>query len=102
MVKLHSWLRGVDLPSVACSSFCGPSDRFFEDLRLTLLQLDLLTHLEMVMRTEKPPLAGREHIMFRSYYHPVKVRMPCCRTALRKPFSLFLSSRRQGVSSGMS
>ncbi|KYK67539.1 putative splicing factor 3b, subunit 3, 130kD [Toxoplasma gondii TgCatPRC2] len=39
---------------------------------LTKHELDLFTHLEMVMRSEKPPLAGREHIMFRSYYHPAK------------------------------
>ncbi|PFH38689.1 putative splicing factor 3b, subunit 3 [Besnoitia besnoiti] len=39
---------------------------------LTKHEMDLFTHLEMVLRTEKPPLGGREHIMFRSYYHPVK------------------------------
>lgn len=35
-------------------------------------ELDFFHHLEMIMRNEKPPLCGREHIMFRSYYRPVK------------------------------
>lgn len=39
---------------------------------LTKEELDFFHHLEMVMRTEAPPLAGRDHLMFRSYYHPLK------------------------------
>ncbi|OEH77815.1 splicing factor 3b subunit [Cyclospora cayetanensis] len=35
-------------------------------------ELDFFHHLEMVMRSEAPPLAGRDHLMFRSYYHPLK------------------------------
>jgi splicing factor 3B subunit 3 len=34
-------------------------------------EVDFLQHLEMFMRTERAPLAGREHIMFRSFYQPV-------------------------------
>eukprot|EP01068_Selenidium_serpulae_P012069 Selendium_serpulae@DN5765_c0_g1_i4.p1 len=35
-------------------------------------EVQLMQYLEMMMRTENPPLCGREHIMFRSYYNPVK------------------------------
>lgn len=33
---------------------------------------DFFQHLEMHMRAENPPLAGRDHISYRSYYYPVK------------------------------
>ena len=39
--------------------------------RFRAAQVDFLQHLEMFMRTERAPLAGREHIMFRSFYQPV-------------------------------
>ena len=32
----------------------------------------MITHLEMHMRVEAPPLLGREHLGFRSFYAPVK------------------------------
>lgn len=35
-------------------------------------ELELTQHLEIILRSEKPPLCGREHIFFRSYYHPVQ------------------------------
>lgn len=41
--------------------FCIPQDE------------DFFQHLEMYMRQEHPPLGGREHLSFRSYYFPVKV-----------------------------
>jgi len=34
--------------------------------------VDFFTHLEMHMRQELPPLLGRDHLAFRSYYFPVK------------------------------
>lgn len=34
---------------------------------------DFFQHLEMHMRSENPPLCGRDHLSFRSYYFPVKV-----------------------------
>ncbi|CAH0482135.1 unnamed protein product [Peronospora belbahrii] len=34
--------------------------------------VDFYTHLEMYMRQEKPPLCGRDHLSYRSYYIPVK------------------------------
>lgn len=37
-------------------------------------QVDLLQHLEMAMRTAMPPLCGRDHVAYRSYYSPCKVR----------------------------
>ena len=40
----------------------------------TAEDVDFFHHLEMFMRSELPALAGNEHIMYRSYYHPVK----CC------------------------
>lgn len=33
---------------------------------------DFFQHLEMHIRSEIPPLCGRDHLAFRSYYHPVK------------------------------
>lgn len=35
--------------------------------------IELLQTIEMHMRTEAPPLAGREHLAYRSYYVPCKV-----------------------------
>ena len=35
---------------------------------------DFFQHLEMHMRSEHPPLCGRDHLSYRSYYSPVKVR----------------------------
>jgi len=34
--------------------------------------VELLSHLEMHMRQELPPLLGRDHMAYRSYYFPVK------------------------------
>jgi splicing factor 3B subunit 3 len=34
--------------------------------------VDLFSHLEMHMRTYNPPLCGRDHLAFRSFYFPVK------------------------------
>ncbi|XP_067652800.1 splicing factor 3B subunit 3 [Haliotis asinina] len=33
---------------------------------------DFFQHLEMYMRSEYPPLCGRDHLAYRSYYYPVK------------------------------
>ena len=35
--------------------------------------VDFFSHLEMHLRQEHAPLCGRDHMMFRSYYFPVKV-----------------------------
>ncbi|CAB1323273.1 unnamed protein product [Coregonus sp. 'balchen'] len=37
-----------------------------------ILDHDFFQHLEMHMRSEFPPLCGRDHLSFRSYYFPVK------------------------------
>jgi len=34
--------------------------------------VEFFSHLEMHMRQENPPLCGRDHLAFRSYYFPVK------------------------------
>ncbi|KAI9916391.1 hypothetical protein PsorP6_018104 [Peronosclerospora sorghi] len=34
--------------------------------------VDFYTHLEMYMRQEQPPLCGRDHLSYRSYFIPVK------------------------------
>lgn len=34
---------------------------------------DFFQNLEMHMRAENPPICGRDHLSFRSYYYPVKV-----------------------------
>ncbi|CEM36001.1 unnamed protein product [Vitrella brassicaformis CCMP3155] len=39
---------------------------------VTREDVDFFQHLELHLRQEKPPLCGRDHIMFRSYYTPVK------------------------------
>ena len=44
--------------------------------------VDLFQHLEMHLRTEDPPICGRHHLMFRSFYHPVKVNSPVLRFRL--------------------
>lgn len=43
--------------------------------------IDFFQHLEMHMHSELPSLVGRDHLSYRSYYLPVKVR--CCVVALR-------------------
>jgi splicing factor 3B subunit 3 len=34
--------------------------------------VDFLSHVEMHMRQEHPPLAGRDHLAYRGAYFPVK------------------------------
>jgi len=34
--------------------------------------VDFFSHLEMHLRQENPPLCGRDHLTYRSYYFPVK------------------------------
>lgn len=53
---------------------------------------DFFQHLEMHMRSEFPPMCGRDHLSFRSYYFPVKVGFPVA--SLRPAFRLKFSSRR--------
>ena len=45
-------------------------------------ELDFFQHLEMFVRAEKPPLCGREHIMYRSFHFPVQA----CRMAMGREF----------------
>ncbi len=33
---------------------------------------EFFTTLELAMRKERPPLCGRDHLMYRSFYFPVK------------------------------
>lgn len=35
-------------------------------------QLNFFQHLEMYMRSENPPLCGRDHLAYRSFYFPIK------------------------------
>lgn len=48
---------------------------------------DFFQHLEMHMRSEFPPLCGRDHLSFRSYYFPVKVAI--CWSCFYMSFHLF-------------
>lgn len=34
--------------------------------------VDFFSHIEMHLRQENPPLLGRDHLAYRSYYFPVK------------------------------
>ena len=36
--------------------------------------IDFFLHLEMYMRAENLPISGRDHMMFRSFYGPCKVK----------------------------
>jgi splicing factor 3B subunit 3 len=60
--------KGVEL--IYCATTMGGICAFvpFE----TKEDLDFFTHLEMFLRIEAQPLAGRDHVMFRSSYAPVK------------------------------
>lgn len=40
---------------------------------LLLQEFEFFQNLEMHMRVEYPPLCGRDHLAYRSYYFPVKV-----------------------------
>lgn len=53
--------------------------------------IDFFQHLEMHLRAEQPSLCGRDHISYRSYYLPVKVRYlaVACRN-LSRFFLVFL------------
>lgn len=52
-----------------------------DKIRITILMdymfqdHDFFQHLEMHMRSENPPLCGRDHLSFRSYYYSVKVKL---------------------------
>ncbi|XP_062501409.1 splicing factor 3B subunit 3-like [Corticium candelabrum] len=37
-----------------------------------ITDIDFFQHLEMHMRQEHPPLCGRDHLHYRSYYFPCK------------------------------
>ena len=52
-------------------------------------EVDFFVHLEMYMRMEVQPLAGRDHQMFRSIYGPVKciVDGDLCEEFSSLPFS---------------
>ena len=54
---------------------------------------DFFQALEMHLRSENPPLCGRDHLAFRSFYFPVKViyLTPSCVT--EKKITFFLSFR---------
>lgn len=43
--------------------------------QFSLQEYEFFQTLEMHMRVEFPPLCGRDHLSFRSFYAPVKVRL---------------------------
>ncbi len=53
--------------------------------------IDFFYHLEMQMRSELPPLCGREHLSYRSYYFPVKVQYISYRYIYIYIYSIFFS-----------
>jgi splicing factor 3B subunit 3 len=57
-------------PSLLYSTTMGSIGALFPFLSRE--DVDFFSHLEMHMRQEKPPLCGRDHLGFRSYYFPVK------------------------------
>ena len=58
--------------------------------------VDFFQHLEMYMRAENPPLCGRDHLSYRSYYFPVKVRVlavlqcVCARACVRVRMCMYV------------
>ena len=54
--------------------------------------VDFFSHLEMHLRQEHPPLAGRDHMAFRSAYYPVWPASPFLGS--RDPSLLDLSRQR--------
>lgn len=56
--------------------------------------IDFFNHLEMHLRQEAPPLCGRDHLAYRSYYFPVK---DCIDGDLCEMFSTLDWSRQQAV-----
>ncbi len=44
-------------------------------IKFVLQDIDFFQHLEMHMHSELQSLVGRDHLSFRSYYLPVKVRL---------------------------
>lgn len=71
---------------------CSRRPTMHSNIPLLLLQdHDFFQHLEMHMRSEFPPLCGRDHLSFRSYYFPVKVGTWLLRAAASSPVSPFKS-----------
>lgn len=56
--------------------------------------VDFFTHLEMHLRQELPPLCGRDHLAYRSYYFPVK---DCLDGDLCEQFRLLDYKRQQAI-----
>jgi len=56
--------------------------------------VEFFGHLEMHMRQEAPPLCGRDHLAYRSYYFPVK---DCVDGDLCEQFSSLESDRQQAI-----
>jgi len=59
-------------------------------------EIDFFTHLEMFMRSEKPPLCGRDHLMYRSYHFPVQ---NCIDGDLCEQFMSLPSDKQRGIAS---
>ncbi|CAD7967230.1 unnamed protein product [Amoebophrya sp. A25] len=62
----------------------------------TTEDIECLQHLEAAMRTEKPPLSGREHMAFRSSFYPVQ---NCIDGDLLEHFSLLNQKEQIAVAS---
>jgi len=56
--------------------------------------VEFFTHLEMHMRQENPPLCGRDHLAFRSYYFPVK---DCVDGDICEQFGALLHEKQQKI-----
>lgn len=56
--------------SLVYSTICGAMGSMIP--LTTKEDVDFMLHLEMAMRNEVPPLCGRDHLMYRSFYVPVK------------------------------
>ncbi len=55
--------------------------------------VDFFTHLEMHLRQENPPLCGRDHLSYRSYYTPVKVPIHSISLSISSSFYLSIITR---------
>lgn len=50
---------------------------------------EFFQHLEMYMRTEHPPICGRDHLSYRSYYFPVKVSWSFSSSRIERSVGVF-------------
>ena len=70
----HTLLRLSHRAGISVISLRSVFSLTVVNVAFVLQDIDFFQHLEMHLRAEQPSLCGRDHISYRSYYLPVKVR----------------------------